>query len=785
MSRRALPRILMPQRLPVLTGGFAVAIGVAALLGWSLDVALLRSFVPGQVAMKPNTAIGFLLAGSALLLACPAGPAYRLAWARVLAGLTIGVGLLTLLEYLLGWDLRVDQLLFHEAPGAVGTLAPGRMAPASALGFVLVGMTLLVHKLEGRAAWLPTALGIAVAVPGVVSLVGLIFAVPNLYGVGIHAQLAVPTSLAFIALAVGLGALRPESGLLGVLLANDTGGVIARRLIPVAVFLPLVWGAAMLAGKRSGLWEPDFGIVLTVLAYLAVGCSACYWAARLVSRTQTERRLAHQRLRLLDTALDGAVNSVVITDRNGLIEWVNPAFTRASGYEPVEVLGQTPRVLKSGRQSDVYYAEMWRALGQGQVWRGEFVNRRKNGELYIEDSTITPVQDAAGQITHYIAIKLDITARRALEQQLLQAQKMEAIGQLAGGVAHDFNNILAVVDVCTDMLLSELPAESPSRGDVEEIRDASKRGSALARQLLVFSRKQTVTPQLLAIDDAVSGALRMLSRVVGDGVQLQTRLQCPDVHVLMDPGQFEQVLVNLTINARDAMPQGGSITVATEPLADGVRLSVADTGSGMDAETLAHLFEPFFSTKPSERGTGLGLAVVHGVITHCGGSIAVESAPGHGTTFLITLPVAQEPELPALPAAALRILVVEGQGPSRQGLVRVLERAGHRVSAVDGRSAALALLPNLAPNLVICDLSLPDGSGLTARAELQRQQPGLPFLFTSGQAEDSAAFEQIRALDLPLLPKPFVPNDLLQLVARLGAATPRAVNGSPSETRQV
>ncbi len=785
MSQRALPRILMPQRLPVLTGGFAVAIGVAALLGWSLDVALLRSFVPGQVAMKPNTAIGFLLAGSALLLACPAGPAYRLAWARVLAGLTIGVGLLTLLEYLLGWDLRVDQLLFHEAPGAVGTLAPGRMAPASALGFVLVGMTLLVHKLEGRAAWLPTALGIAVAVPGVVSLVGLIFAVPNLYGVGIHAQLAVPTSLAFIALAVGLGALRPESGLLGVLLANDTGGVIARRLIPVAVFLPLVWGAAMLAGKRSGLWEPDFGIVLTVLAYLAVGCSACYWAARLVSRTQTERRLAHQRLRLLDTALDGAVNSVVITDRNGLIEWVNPAFTRASGYEPVEVLGQTPRVLKSGRQSDVYYAEMWRALGQGQVWRGEFVNRRKNGELYIEDSTITPVQDAAGQITHYIAIKLDITARRALEQQLLQAQKMEAIGQLAGGVAHDFNNILAVVDVCTDMLLSELPAESPSRGDVEEIRDASKRGSALARQLLVFSRKQTVTPQLLAIDDAVSGALRMLSRVVGDGVQLQTRLQCPDVHVLMDPGQFEQVLVNLTINARDAMPQGGSITVATEPLADGVRLSVADTGSGMDAETLAHLFEPFFSTKPSERGTGLGLAVVHGVITHCGGSIAVESAPGHGTTFLITLPVAQEPELTALPAVALRILVVEGQGPSRQGLVRVLERAGHRVSAVDGRSAALALLPNLAPNLVICDLSLPDGSGLTARAELQRQQPGLPFLFTSGQAEDSAAFEQIRALDLPLLPKPFVPNDLLQLVARLGAATPRAVNGSPSETRQV
>ncbi len=277
----------------------------------------------------------------------------------------------------------------------------------------------------------------------------------------------------------------------------------------------------------------------------------------------------------------------------------------------------------------------------------------------------------------------------------------------------------------------------------------------------------------------------MLSRVVGDGVQLQTRLQCPDVHVLMDPGQFEQVLVNLTINARDAMPQGGSITVATEPLADGVRLSVADTGSGMDAETLAHLFEPFFSTKPSERGTGLGLAVVHGVITHCGGSIAVESAPGHGTTFLITLPVAQEPELTALPAVALRILVVEGQGPSRQGLVRVLERAGHRVSAVDGRSAALALLPNLAPNLVICDLSLPDGSGLTARAELQRQQPGLPFLFTSGQAEDSAAFEQIRALDLPLLPKPFVPNDLLQLVARLGAATPRAVNGSPSETRQV
>src|SRR5581483_7414360 len=346
----------------------------------------------------------------------------------------------------------------------------------------------------------------------------------------------------------------------------------------------------------------------------------------------------------------------------------------------------------------------------------EILNRRKDGTLYTEAMTVTPVRDAQGAISHFIAIKEDITSRKQLEEQLWRAQKMEAVGRLAGGVAHDFNNLLTVIRGYADILSNSLPKKDASlRASVDEILKASERAASLTRQLLAFSRQQVLAPKVLDLNHVVGGVEKMLRRLIGEDIELVTTLQ-PDLGpVRADPGQIEQVLVNLAVNSRDAMPQGGRLSIETRNVdLDGrspdpevvvkpgpyVEIRVQDTGCGMDEETQSRIFEPFFTTKEKGKGTGLGLATVYGIVKQSGGYIWVSSEPGHGTTFRIHLPrvnasvvQAEQSELEtSVRRGTETILIVEDEDGVRALCREILLAQGYQVlEAGDGEAAFTVL----------------------------------------------------------------------------------------------
>jgi PAS domain S-box-containing protein len=388
-----------------------------------------------------------------------------------------------------------------------------------------------------------------------------------------------------------------------------------------------------------------------------------------IIRDITERKQAEEANVRLATAVKQAVEAIVITDPNGTILYVNPAFERITGYTSSEVIGRNPRILKSGKHDAAFYRQMWDALPQGKVWSGRVINKKKNGSLYEEEMSISPVFDSAGKITNYVAVKRDVTQEVALATQLRQAQKMEIIGQLAGGVAHDFNNILTVIQGNASLLLNpELkPAEKTECS--QQIVQAAQRAAGLTRQLLVFSRKQTIQLTHVSLNEIVAQMTKMLRRVLGENIALQSNYAAnlPPIHG--DAGMIEQVLMNLVVNARDAMPKGGSLTISTgvqtvdkEQAAQSpgaapglhVWLAVSDTGSGIAPENLPRIFEPFFTTKEVGKGTGLGLATAYGIIQQHHGWISVTSETNKGTTFRIYFPavVNAEPEKKAeLPVA--------------------------------------------------------------------------------------------------------------------------------------
>ncbi len=376
-------------------------------------------------------------------------------------------------------------------------------------------------------------------------------------------------------------------------------------------------------------------------------------------------------------------------------------------------------------------------------------------------------------------------ALRIKDQQLLQAQKMEAVGRLAGGVAHDFNNLLTIILGYSDLLLHTLPPQDPARGSIEIIKGAGDRAAALTRQLLAFSRRQVLVPEVFDLNNTVSGMVEMLRRVIGKGVEIVTRLNPSLPRIKADPGQIEQIVMNLAVNARDAMPQGGRLTLETHSLVLGeidqrrcpelrpgphVLLVVSDTGVGMDADTLEHLFEPFFTTKERGRGTGLGLATVHGIVKQSGGHVEVQSTPGEGTTFRVYLPVSHERAVPARaerrPDDLLRgsetVLLVEDEAEIRAIGRRTLQMYGYKVlEACDGAEAVEVSRRHAEPiHLLVADTLLPNTCSYDLARRLTSDRPGLRVLFTTGFSDDTAL--TIADTGTHYLQKPFTPRGLAQ-----------------------
>ncbi|MGQ9920752.1 MAG: PAS domain S-box protein [Desulfobacca sp.] len=486
------------------------------------------------------------------------------------------------------------------------------------------------------------------------------------------------------------------------------------------------------------------------------------------SEAEQERLLA---------AIEQAGEAIVITDTQGAIQYVNPAFELATGYGKQEVLGQNPRILKSGLQDQAFYQNLWQTITAGRTWRGRLVNRRRDGTLFTEDATISPVFDRNGQIVSYVAVKKNISVELEMERQLYQAQKLESVGRLAGGLAHDFNNMLSVIIGYAELLEKQISPEQPPYQLIEEIRRAGLRSRALTQQLLAFSRQQSQQLQILDLNMIITTLERMVQRLIGEDIDLVTVLAPNLGAVRADQNQIEQVLINLIVNARDAMPQGGRLTIRTAnvelpeptgmprydlPPGPYVLVEVSDTGVGMEEATQDKIFEPFFTTKEPGQGTGLGLAMVYGIVKQSGGDIRCTSRLGQGTTFTILLPCLDIPAKaatsPGLPREKLgnqeHILVVEDEEPVRQLLDHMLRVLNYRTTLASNGEEALRLLvqEGLRPDLLLTDTIMPKMGGKQLWAAVRQLLPDLKVIFISGYVADRT--EEPDAT-IPFLAKPF------------------------------
>ena len=683
----------------------------------------------------------------------------------------------------------------------------------------------------------------------------------------------------------------------------------------------------------------------------------------------TAQREAEDQLRKLSVAVEQSPASIVITNTAADIEYVNPKFTELTGYTPSEVLGRNPRLLQSGETPPAVYRELWATLAAGREWRGEFRNKKKNGELFWENASISPIKTTSGTVTHYLAVKEDITERKRMEEeisrqlrmnesiaemsahllslasheeisnailrhaqlhtdsphgfvgyvdprdgtfiaptqsgelwakcgvggrsmvtgrfgglwgwvlknklplltndvagdprstgvptghipirrflavpcvlgdeavgeiavanadrhyadddldllkrlaaiytmaierqrteeerariqeQLRQSQKLEAVGQLAGGVAHDFNNLLTVINGFSELAMSRLNPLDPLRQEIEEIRKAGDRAAALTQQLLAFSRRQLLKPKLIDLNAAVADMEKMLRRLIGEDIALATVLDPHLGKVKADPGQVQQVIVNLAVNARDAMPGGGRLTIETknveldeqhlveDPLVQPgpyVVVSVSDTGTGMSKKILNHIFEPFFTTKEQGKGTGLGLPTVYGIVKQSGGSIRVDSRQGFGTTFSIYLPrvegTADQPDINKadveLPGGTETVLLVEDEDGVRGLAAQILESCGYNVLTASNGEEALAVAAQYsgAIDLMVTDLVMLGMDGRELARQLTAARPQTKLLVMSGYADTP----RIGLLPLPadpaFLSKPFTATGLASKVRGL------------------
>ncbi len=506
-------------------------------------------------------------------------------------------------------------------------------------------------------------------------------------------------------------------------------------------------------------------------------------------RAEEELRQRNRDLVLLNAVIEQSAESVVITDTQGVILYVNPMFEHETGYKPTEVIGQNPRLLKSGRQAPEFYQELWTTLEAGDVWHGRLVNKKKDGSFYTAETIISPVRDERGEIVNYVSLRRDITHELDLEEQYRRAQRMEAVGQLTGGIAHDFNNLLTAINGFAELVKFRLAPHDPLVELVDNILRSGQRAADLVSQLLAFSRKQIIEPKILNLNTIVTEMGAILRRTIGENIELDLALS-PDLWpVKVDLSQFEQVIINLAVNARDAMPDGGRLTIETTNIileADyaaghlGTRpghyalLVVSDTGLGMNKETQARIFEPFFTTKEVGKGTGLGLATVYGIVKQSGGNIWVYSEEGQGSTFKIYLPRVEghiQPPPPldvenSLPTGVETIMLVEDDAGVRSLARRILEKQGYTLlEAKNGAEALQAAGHHPGPiHLLVTDVVMPGMSGKALADQLTDLRPGVKVLFMSGYTENAIAHHHVLNPGVVFLPKPFNARTLAQQV---------------------
>lgn len=532
-------------------------------------------------------------------------------------------------------------------------------------------------------------------------------------------------------------------------------------------------------GTEPRHWQPDEQAYAGSLADLIA----------LALETAERRRLETER-ELLARAVTQSSEALMITDVEGRILYVNPAFEKITGFSSTDALEQNPRILKSGQQDAEFYKQMWETLLAGEVWKGRMVNRRKDGSLFHTDEVITPIRDETGKIVNYVAVCRDVTREVHLEQQLMQAVKLESVGRLAGGIAHDFNNLLTTILGFAQLILDMSDPKSPIHNEAKEILRAAERGAELTRQLLTLARSRLTQLRPIDLNGVVREMDQLLRRTLGEDIELVTILGEKIASVQASTTLLEQVIINLAVNARDAMPGGGRLILETTMVeldasfcsqrigirpGRYVRLRIADTGHGIPPEALPHIFEPFFTTKASSRGSGLGLTTVYSIIKQLGGYVEVDSAVGQGTTVDIYLPaVEEEPEAQVeiletqetLPRGNETVLLVEDEDTVRHLTVRMLRTLGYHVLEARHATEALAIARQYRKpiHLVISDVVMPHMGGYEMVKKLREIRSDFRVVYISGFTDRPVPAVPGISHNIPLVEKPYTRETLAHVI---------------------
>lgn len=539
-------------------------------------------------------------------------------------------------------------------------------------------------------------------------------------------------------------------------------------------FLPCLFAAAIgLAGIHFSLHPPFWGECI----FVAVSA--------LVAALSAKRAMYEEMLRRQALIFANLKDAIIITDPQNQIVDANPIAEQMFGYSRHELIGQPISILKRSEESQKLDAQIKEAVARYGIWTGEVNFIRKNGSAGVSSSTVLAVKDAKGRIIARAGINHEITERKQLEQQLQQAQKMEAIGRLAGGIAHDFNNILTAVIGYSELLLMGTDESDPRVASLKEIEKAGHRAADLTRQLLAFSRRQMLQPKLLDLNQVVSEIEPMLRRLIGEDIELTISSDPRLGQIKADLGQMQQVIMNLAINARDAMPDGGKLNIGTRNVSSETgtavpdfqganythaELWVEDTGVGINPADMDKIFEPFFTTKDPAKGTGLGLSTVYGIVKQSDGDVKVNSRLGEGTRFEILLPLVNEApagndlEIPVETSTseAETILVIEDEPPVLALVAEILKNEGYNVLSAENGKEAIALISGYSGplDLIVTDVVMPGLNGRETVERLSEIRPDIPVVFMSGYS-DNISITRNSAGGVAFISKPFTPATLV------------------------
>lgn len=762
--------------------------GLCTLIGWAADIPALRSVHGSLSPMNPLTAVCFLLCSALLvLLVRPLSPT-TLRWRAGLAGLLVLLAGARLVA-MMGWDLLLDRQLFTTL------LGNNRMAPNTALCFVLIGLSVLSLPRPSRGAWnLTQTLAVLSCSIVMVALCGYLYKTAAISGVMAHTPMALNTAVGLLMTSLGLLVHQRNQGFISLLFRQDLGGRMLRQMLPAVILIPLLLGWARLRGELLEYYSTELGVALFTISTIAV-LGILTWICGL-SMSRIDQDFQNQK-QILSSVLDTIGDGVSVQDMTGQTLVFNPAAIQIIGLDRRNTgVASYPTGFGSFFPDEktilpLDQQPMQRALRGLETNHGELFFRSPEKPQGIHLScTGRPLVASDGTIQGGVVIFRDISQQKHIEKnlretneelekrittrvsqlkkseaQVQQLQKMDAIGRLAGGVAHDFNNTLNVILLhCETLMDSETPREKFAEG-LSQIKEATQRGANLTRQLLVFSRQQQVTLQKVDLSKVIQDLLQMLKRLIPESIHIETRLNTKLRPIMGDVSQLEQVIMNLVINARDAITGSGTISIETANVeltedfvgthlrtsaGSYIMVSITDSGCGMDEATKRRIFEPFFTTKGTGKGTGLGLSTAYGIIENHKGSIWVYSEPGRGSVFRIYFPVgATEIASQAMPVLAapkdLRgretVLLVEDEPILRQLFTEALQKFGYHVLVAQHGPHALELMKADGPHiqLLLTDVIMPEMTGPELARQAHALQPKLRILFMSGYVEDQFA----------------------------------------------